>query len=60
MSLALSLECWDAAAVRYLMVNDSLKARQADPVEVGVLARYERPLPEVVHYDELLVWEGAS
>ena len=59
-SLALSLECWDAAAVRYLMVNDSLKARQADPVEVGVLARYERPLPEVVHYDELLVWEGAS
>lgn len=59
-SLALSLECWDAAAVRYLMVSDSLPPRRADPMEVGMLARYERPLPEVGHYDELLVWEGVS
>jgi transposase len=59
-SLALSLECWDAAAVRYLMVNESVQPRRREPVEVGVLARYERPMPETVHYDQLLVWEGVS
>jgi len=59
-SLALSLECWDAAAVRYLMTSHELEARQPDPIEVGVLAQYERPLPEVVHYDQLLAWEGTS
>jgi len=57
-SLVLDLECWDAAAVRYLMVNETMKTRQPDPVEVGVLARYERPLPETGHYDQLLVGEG--
>jgi hypothetical protein len=57
-SLALSLECWDAAAVRYLMTSHELEARQPDPIEVGV--QYERPLPEVVHYDQLLAWEGTS
>jgi transposase len=57
-SLALGLECWDAAAVRYLMVNEGVETRQPDAVEVGVLARYERPLPETGHYDQLLVWEG--
>jgi hypothetical protein len=59
-SLALSLECWDAAAVRYLMVNDRVQPRRREPVEVGVLARYERPMPETLHYDQLLVWEGVS
>jgi hypothetical protein len=57
---ALSLECWDASAIRYLLVNDSVKAKQAEPVEVGVLSRYERPMPEVVHYDQLLAWEGRA
>lgn len=57
---ALSLECWDASAIRYLLVNDSVKAKQAEPLEVGILARYERPLPEVVHYDQLLAWEGMA
>ena len=57
-NLALGLECWDAAAVRYLMVSETVEARQPDPVEVGVLARYERPLPETGHYDQLLAWEG--
>jgi transposase len=59
-SLALSLDCWDAAAVRYLMTSQGLEARQPDPIEVGVLSQYERPLPEVVHYDQLLAWEGTS
>ena len=59
-SRALSLDCWDAAAVRYLMTSQGLEARQPDPIEVGVLSQYERPLPEVVHYDQLLAWEGTS
>jgi transposase len=57
---ALSLECWDAGAIRYLLVNASLKPQRPDPLEVGVLARYERPMPEVVHYDQLLAWEGMA
>ena len=57
---ALSLECWDASAIRYLLVNDSLKPKRAEPLEVGVLARYERPMPEVMHYDQLLAWEGMA
>jgi len=57
---ALSLECWDASAIRYLLVNASLKPQRPDPLEVGVLARYERPMPEVMHYDQLLAWEGMA
>jgi hypothetical protein len=59
-NLALSLECWDAAAVRYLMTSDRLESRPPDPLEVGVLSRYERPLPEVGEYDQLLAWEGMA
>jgi transposase len=59
-SLAQSLECWDASAIRYLLVNASLKPQRPDPLEVGVLARYERPMPEVMHYDQLLAWEGMA
>jgi transposase len=58
-SLALSLGCWDAAAVRYLMTSGRLPPRRLDPLEVGVLARYEQPLPEVGHYDQLLGEEGS-
>lgn len=56
----LSLECWDAAAVRYLMSQAQTSLRRpAGPIEVGAaLACYERPLPEVRHYDQLLAWEG--
>jgi transposase len=57
-SLALSLECWDAAAVRHLMTSGRLEAKPLDPLEVGALAQYERPLPEVGHYDQLLAGEG--
>lgn len=57
---ALSLECWDASAIRYLLDNDSLKPKRPDRLEVGILARYERLLPEVVHYDQLLAGEGMA
>jgi hypothetical protein len=51
---ALELECWDAAAVRYLMTNSSEPGRPVELIEVGALARYERPLPEMTHFDQLL------
>jgi hypothetical protein len=51
---ALDLECWDAAAVRYLMTNSSEPGRPAELIDVGALARYERPLPEMTHFDQLL------
>jgi transposase len=59
-SRAVSLECWDAAAVRYLLNQDDWEARRADPIDVGALARYERPLPQVGHYDQLLAGEGVG
>jgi hypothetical protein len=57
---ALSLECWDAAAIRYLMTAEGDVSQRTDPLELGSLARYERPLPEVIHYDQLLAAEVAS
>jgi len=51
---ALELECWDAAAVRYLMTNSSEPGRPTEFIEVGALSRYERPLPEMTHFDQLL------
>jgi len=42
------------------MSHDGLQGRRADPIEVGVLSRYERPLPEVGQYDQLLGQEGVS
>jgi transposase len=51
---ALDLECWDAAAVRYLMTNRSEPGRPVELIDVGALARYERPLPEMTHFDQLL------
>jgi hypothetical protein len=35
-------------------------SQRTDPLELGSLARYERPLPEVIHYDQLLAAEVAS
>ena len=54
---ALQLGCTDAAAVRHLMTaDDLLHQRPALLVEIGsTLSRYERPLPHVRAYDELLV-----
>jgi hypothetical protein len=57
---ALDLECWDAAAIRYLMTSGSELDRPAEPIEVGALARYERPLPEMTHFDQLLAGEVSS
>ena len=53
---ALQLGCIDAAAVRHLFISDELAHRR--PVrllDIGALTRYERPLPHVHAYDDLLV-----
>jgi transposase len=52
---ALVLGCTDAAAVRHLVAAQSLEHARPQAVEVGVLAQFERPLPTVGEYDQLLL-----
>jgi len=51
---ALVLGCTDEAAVRHLVAAQSLEHARPATVEVGVLAQFERPLPTVGEYDQLL------
>ena len=61
---ALALGCSDAAAVRHLLASAEL-ARQRPATaalagqELGRLAGYDRPLPEVTAYDQLLLTAAA-
>jgi hypothetical protein len=55
--LALEAGSSDAAAVRYLLNAADLEREQPETLDVGVLSRYERPLPVLVNYDELLSQE---
>ena len=54
---ALALGCSDSAAVRYLMTAGELGPAQRQTLAVGELARFERPLPNLSNYDQLLVGE---
>jgi hypothetical protein len=49
-----SLGACDVAAVRYLLAEAGLHKARPEPVDVGVLARYDRPLPDLAAYDTLL------
>jgi transposase len=51
---ALSLGCQDVAAIRHLMISTQLTKPTVETIEVGLLARYERPLPVMNSYDQLL------
>lgn len=51
---ALTLGCTDAAAVRHLLAAGELTHRGKAIREIGSLERYERPLPVLSDYDELL------
>ena len=59
---ALALGCRDGAAVRYLLSADQLERAIPSPLGVGdsalhsaqALAAFERPLPTVTDYDQLL------
>jgi len=51
---ALGLGCTDAAAVKHLLQARWLEHRPTGRVEIGELNCYERPMPELQHYDALL------
>ena len=44
----------DVAAVRYLLTEAALHKATPAPIDVGALARYDRPLPDLADYDTLL------
>ncbi len=54
---ALVLGCTDEAAIRHLLMSDGLQHAAATTVEIGVLAAYERPLPTMAEYNQLLTME---
>ena len=49
-----SLGACDVAAVRYLLTEARLHKARPDLIDVGELARYDRPMPSVADYDALL------
>ncbi len=50
----LSLGCHDVAAVRHLLNTDDLAHQPPPPLEVGDLERFDRPMPTMDTYDQLL------
>lgn len=56
---AVALGCSDADAVRYLLTEGELRRPPPPPVEVGELARFDRPAPSMADYDRLLGRAGA-
>ena len=54
---ALELGCTDAAAVRYLLTAEHLAHVHVEAVALRSLSQYERPLPVVSDYDQLLGME---
>jgi len=57
---ALALGCADAAAIVHLAAAEDLARARGAFIELGELARFERPLPEMTNYDALLGQEVAS
>jgi hypothetical protein len=56
---AIALGCADAAAVRHLVEAADLTHARSGLIELGALARFERPLPAITDYDGLLSPEVA-
>ena len=50
----IALGACDVAAVRYLLTEAGLHKAKPAPIDVGALARYDRPLPDLADYDTLL------
>jgi hypothetical protein len=50
-----SLGACDVAAVRYLLTETGLHKAKPALIDVGALARYDRPMPSVADYDTLLI-----
>lgn len=53
----LSLDCCDVAAVRHFLHAETWRRPACEPIDIGPLNRYERPLPVMNSYDELLAGE---
>jgi transposase len=51
---AIHMGCPHLAAVQYLLTADELTRTVPEMVEIGLLERYERPLPVMTGYDQLL------
>jgi hypothetical protein len=51
---ALVLGCTDVAAIHHLLMTDQLGHAAAETVEIGALVAYERPLPTLAEYNQLL------
>lgn len=51
---AVALGACDVAAVRYLLTATGFNKELPEPVDVGLLAAYDRPMPSVADYDVLL------
>jgi len=51
---AVSLGACDVAAVRYLLIEGGLRKAAPVALDVGTLARYDRPVPDLADYDTLL------
>lgn len=51
---ALLLGCHDVAAIRHLMLAGQLDRPIVEAIDLGHLARYERPMPVMSGYDQLL------
>ncbi len=51
---AVSLGACDVAAVRYLLTEAVLRKSPPAEIDVGALARYDRPMPTMAEYDVLL------
>jgi transposase len=54
----IALGCQDSAAVRHLLAASQLQHASVAPLQLGLLARFDRPLPAVTDYDQLLVAGG--
>jgi transposase len=55
---ALATGCKDAAAVEHLFYARDLNRVPCEAIDIGSLARYQRPLPLVNQYDQLLAAGG--
>jgi hypothetical protein len=51
---ALKMGSCDVATVRYLLTADDLNRPPTEAIDIGLLCRYERPMPVMSVYDQLL------
>ena len=57
---ALATGCTDPAAVQHLLHAGELNHVEVEAIDIGLLQRYERPLPRMNQYDQLLMAGGAQ